>query len=205
MLPPTMLFSPPRIPWAMVGARTVIPRTTPRYSRMRRPCTSKVVETRIEGWMAIAVLLVGGWCQCLACAPAPRVSSHRSVTTHVVVSPPSPPAAAGLFRSLIGKKLVMAVTGLILFLFVVGHMLGNLKVFQGPEHFNAYAEGLRTVGAPFVGRGQLLWIVRLALIAAVVSHIGAAWLVPGAGWAARPPGFPPLRLIETTYAARPMR
>ena len=43
----------------------------------------------------------------------------------------------------------MAVTGVILFLFVVAHLLGNLKIFEGPAAFNAYAEGLRTVGAPF--------------------------------------------------------
>src|SRR6266567_923232 len=205
MLPPTMLFSPPRIPWAMVGARTVIPRTTPRYSRMRRPCTSKVVETRIEDWMPIAALLVRGCCQRLACAPAPRVSSHRSVTTHVVVSPPSLPAAAGPFRSLIGKKLIMAVTGLILFFFVVGPMLGNLKVFQGPEHFNAYAEGLRAVGAPFFGRGQLLWGVRIILLVSVLAHIWAAIEVTRAGRRARPVGYRRLDPVETTYAARTMR
>ena len=61
-----------------------------------------------------------------------------------------------LSRSVVGKKVIMAVSGLILFLFVVGHLLGNLKVFEGAEKFNAYAEGLRTVGAPFFGRGQLL-------------------------------------------------
>ena len=55
-----------------------------------------------------------------------------------------------LARSLIGQKIIMAVTGLVLFLFVIGHMLGNLKVFEGPQKFNAYAEGLRTVGAPFL-------------------------------------------------------
>ncbi len=110
-----------------------------------------------------------------------------------------------LTHFLIGKKVVMAVSGVVLLGFVIGHMVGNLKVFQGPEHFNAYAEGLRTVGAPFFGRGQLLWIVRLALIAAVGLHIGAAWMVTRASWAARPTDYRTLRLIETTYAARTMR
>ena len=127
------------------------------------------------------------------------------MTTHVVVSPPSPPAAAGLFRSLIGKKLIMAVTGLILFCFVVGHMLGNLKVFQGPEHFNAYAEGLRAVGAPFFGRGQLLWGVRIILLISVLAHIWAAIEVTRASWRARPVGYRRLEPVETTYAARTMR
>lgn len=99
----------------------------------------------------------------------------------------------------------MAATGVILFAFVVGHMLGNLKVFQGPEHFNDYAEGLRVVGAPFFGRGQLLWLVRLALLASVAVHIWAAWEVTRASWAARPVSYRRLAAAETTYAARTMR
>ena len=110
-----------------------------------------------------------------------------------------------LTHSLIGKKVVMAVSGIVLLGYVLGHMAGNLKIFQGPEHFNAYAEGLRTVGAPFFGRGQLLWIVRIFLIVAVGAHIWAAWVVTRASWGARPAGYHALRLVETTYAARTMR
>ncbi|HEY6060297.1 MAG TPA: succinate dehydrogenase cytochrome b subunit [Gemmatimonadales bacterium] len=110
-----------------------------------------------------------------------------------------------LTQSLIGKKVVMAGSGLVLLGFVLGHMVGNLKVFLGPEHFNAYAEALRTLGAPFFGRGQLLWIVRIFLIVAVGAHIWAAWVVTRASWAARPAGYHALRLVETTYAARTMR
>ena len=110
-----------------------------------------------------------------------------------------------LVGSLVGKKIVMAATGVVLLGFVLAHMAGNLKVFQGPEHFNAYAEGLRTVGAPFFARGQLLWIARLILLAAVGLHIWAAWMVTRASWAARPEGYKRLDLIETTWAARTMR
>jgi succinate dehydrogenase / fumarate reductase cytochrome b subunit len=110
-----------------------------------------------------------------------------------------------LTQSLIGKKVLMAVTGVILLGFVLGHMAGNLKVFQGREHFNAYAEALRTFGAPFFARGQLLWLVRLVLIAAAGLHIWAAWVVTRASWAARPTGYHALRLVETTYAARTLR
>ncbi|MEX0906755.1 MAG: succinate dehydrogenase cytochrome b subunit [Gemmatimonadota bacterium] len=74
----------------------------------------------------------------------------------------------------VGKKIAMAVSGIILIGFVAGHMIGNLKVFQGPEAFNHYAEGLRSFGAPFFGHGQLLWLVRLVLLAAVGVHIAAA-------------------------------
>jgi len=110
-----------------------------------------------------------------------------------------------LTRTLIGKKVLMAVTGVALFGFVVGHMLGNLKAFQGAEHFNDYAEGLRTFGAPFFGHGQLLWLVRIGLLVAVAVHIWMAYAVSRASWAARPADYRRLRATETTYAARTMR
>lgn len=120
-------------------------------------------------------------------------------------SPTAAPPRFGFVRSLVGMKALMAVTGVILFVFVVGHLLGNLKVFQGPEHFNAYAEGLRTVGAPFFARGQLLWIERVVLLGAAVTHIWAAVVVTLASWQARPVDYHQLEPIETTYAARTMR
>jgi succinate dehydrogenase / fumarate reductase cytochrome b subunit len=110
-----------------------------------------------------------------------------------------------LFRSLVGLKVTMAVTGLLLIAFVVGHLLGNLKVFQGPEKFNAYADGLRTVGAPFFGHGQLLWLLRLGLVAATVLHVWAAWRVSHASRAARPQRYRALTLVRTTFAARTLR
>ncbi|HSK17703.1 MAG TPA: succinate dehydrogenase cytochrome b subunit [Longimicrobiales bacterium] len=79
-----------------------------------------------------------------------------------------------LWDSTVGKKIMMATTGVILIGFVVGHMIGNLKVYQGAEAFNHYAEGLRTFGAPFFGHGQLLWIIRIVLLVAVLVHILAA-------------------------------
>src|SRR5690349_17453561 len=112
-----------------------------------------------------------------------------------------PPLRPGIVRSLVGKKAIMAVTGVILFLFVVGHLLGNLKVFQGAAHFNAYAEGLRTVGAPFFARGQLLWVVRIVLLGSVLVHLWAAAAVTLASWRARPVGYHRLEPVETTFAA----
>jgi succinate dehydrogenase / fumarate reductase, cytochrome b subunit len=84
-----------------------------------------------------------------------------------------------LFDSSVGRKIIMALAGVILVGFVVGHMIGNLKVYQGPEAFNHYAEGLRTFGAPFLAREQTLWIVRILLIFAAVVHVWAGiglWL-----------------------------
>src|SRR2546428_12347965 len=141
----------------------------------------------------------------LARAAGEQVSSHRSMTSQPSVAAPPRPPRPGVLGSLVGQKAVMAVTGVILFLFFVGHLLGNLKIFEGPAAFNAYAEGLRSVGAPFLGRGWLLWIVRVVLIVAVLAHIWAAIGTSRASWRARPVGYRRLGPVETTYAARTMR
>lgn len=111
----------------------------------------------------------------------------------------------GFFRSTLGKKAVMAVTGVILFGFVLGHMAGNLKVYLGQEAFNHYAEGLRTVGEPFFARGQLLWVVRGVLLLAVLLHIWAAWQVTLVSWRARPLAYQQHDTLQASYAARTMR
>jgi len=110
-----------------------------------------------------------------------------------------------LFRTLVGQKVIMAATGLVLVVFVIGHLLGNLKVFQGPEHFNDYAEGLRTLGAPFFGRGQALWVVRIVLLGALLLHLWSALQVTLASWAARPASYRRLTPVYTTWGARSMR
>src|SRR3954452_14405306 len=83
-----------------------------------------------------------------------------------------------LLRTSIGSKLVMAATGVILSGFVLGHMLGNLKVFEGSEALNAYGRLLRFEPA-------LLWAVRFGLLAAVGLHIWAYVLLYRNNWAAR--------------------
>jgi succinate dehydrogenase / fumarate reductase cytochrome b subunit len=110
-----------------------------------------------------------------------------------------------LYRSTVGKKVAMAASGAVLFLWIIGHMLGNLKTFQGPEHINDYAEGLRTVGGPFFGPGQLLWLIRLVMIALVAIHILAAlqlWLLSRR---ARPVAYHTPPHLELSYASRTLR
>lgn len=80
-----------------------------------------------------------------------------------------------LYSTSVGKKYVMAVTGIVLLGFVFFHMVGNLHVYEGPERFNAYAEGLRDFGEPLFSRTLVLWLVRGGLIAAFVLHIHAAY------------------------------
>lgn len=108
-------------------------------------------------------------------------------------------------RSPVGQKVIMALTGVIMVGFVIGHMIGNLKIFQGAEHLNAYAEFLRTVGAPAFARGELLWIARVGLIVAVVLHINAAVRLTRLARRARPVGYAKPVHLESTYASRTMR
>jgi succinate dehydrogenase / fumarate reductase cytochrome b subunit len=110
-----------------------------------------------------------------------------------------------LYRSAVGKKAVMAATGIILFGFVLGHLLGNLKLYLGPEALNSYSRFLRTVGEPLVPANVLLWAVRLLLIAAAVLHVWAAWQLSRASRAARPDAYVAGTRIHTTYASRTMR
>lgn len=110
-----------------------------------------------------------------------------------------------LVRSSVGKKVVMALTGAVLVFFVVGHMAGNLKAFQGPEAFNHYAEGLRDVGEPFFPREGVLWIVRAVLLASVALHVWAAWVLSRTSRAARPVGYREEESLVFSYASRTMR
>jgi succinate dehydrogenase / fumarate reductase cytochrome b subunit len=114
-------------------------------------------------------------------------------------------AVALAWSTSIGKKAVMAVTGFILVGYVIGHMLGNLKVYQGEAKFNAYAVWLREVGTPAVGHEQLLWLARLILVTAAVLHIVAAVQLTQMSYAARPIAYGRRKAIHTTYAARTMR
>jgi succinate dehydrogenase / fumarate reductase, cytochrome b subunit len=110
-----------------------------------------------------------------------------------------------LWNTMIGKKVVVAVTGVVLFGFVIAHMLGNLKIFAGPNEINAYSRFLREVGRPELGYGQLLWIVRIVLLICVILHVTAATQLTRMSWVARPTGYTNKRNIETTFAARTMR
>lgn len=105
--------------------------------------------------------------------------------------------ATAFFFSNIGQKMIMAVTGLVLYGFVVGHLLGNLQVFAGPTALNRYAAFLK-------GTGELLWVFRLGLLLALVLHLVAAAWVTIANWQARPVSYDKRKDIATSYAARTM-
>jgi len=109
------------------------------------------------------------------------------------------------WQSQIGKKIVMAVTGLIGVGFVIGHMIGNLKVFLGPAAFNEYAEFLREVGEPVLPYSTLLWIIRLVLLGAIGLHILAAYQLTRMDWAGRPVRYTKRKDVQATFASRTMR
>ena len=93
----------------------------------------------------------------------------------------------------------MALTGLVLTLFVVGHMLGNLQVYLGPKAFNAYGVFLREVG-----HGFGLWAARAALLLTVGLHIWVAVSLTRENLAARPVGYRQVQRRKSTYASRTM-
>lgn len=102
-----------------------------------------------------------------------------------------------LFSS-IGKKTVVAVTGVMLVLFVIAHLLGNLTVFAGPDWINAYAVHLRDFG-------PLLWVARIGLLAAVILHIYFTMLIWKENAEAKPQKYAVRATIQTTVFARTMR
>ncbi|MFD3442829.1 succinate dehydrogenase [Streptomyces sp. NPDC058685] len=115
---------------------------------------------------------------------------------------PSPPRT--FWGSTIGKKTVMAVSGLIMLGYLVAHVLGNLKVFFGPGEFNGYAHWLRTLGEPFLHYEWALWGVRLLLVAAVVAHAVSAYQLSRRDIKARPDRYVHRRK-RASYATRTMR
>lgn len=99
-----------------------------------------------------------------------------------------------VYRSSIGKKYIMAVTGFVLFLFVVGHMLGNLQVYLGPEPMNAYAAFLKS-------KPTLLWAVRAGLLLVALLHITSAVQLAAENRNARPERYAEGRPIAS-FASR---
>lgn len=102
-------------------------------------------------------------------------------------------------------KVVMATTGAILVLYLVAHMLGNLKIFFGEESLNTYAHWLRVVGEPALPAQGLLWLTRVVLLVAVVAHIVAATVLARRARRARPVRYAHRRPVSTSYASRTMR
>jgi succinate dehydrogenase / fumarate reductase cytochrome b subunit len=104
---------------------------------------------------------------------------------------------AAFYRSSVGKKMIVAVTGVILILFVIGHLLGNLQIFLSPDWINGYSEHLRDLG-------PLLWLIRAFLLATAVLHIYFTILLAIENRRARPEAYKDRQYVKATFASRHM-
>src|SRR5438477_10904731 len=93
--------------------------------------------------------------------------------------------------------MIVALTGIILILFVVGHLLGNLQIFLGPDWINGYSQHLRDLS-------PLLWLIRAFLFIAVVFHIYLTILLAIENRRARPEPYIDKRYVKATFASRHM-
>ena len=110
------------------------------------------------------------------------------------------------YRSAVGKKWVMAVSGIMLMGYVFFHMLGNLKVYFGPADLIHYSEWLRDLLVPFLPRTVLLWLLRTGLISAFVLHVHSAYSLTRMNHRARPQAYAGERdYVAANFASRSMR
>ena len=110
------------------------------------------------------------------------------------------------YRSAVGKKWVMAVTGIIGIGFVLGHLFGNIKVYFGGDDMNHYGEFLRELLHPLVPRTWFLWVMRFTLIGAILLHLHAAYSLTVMNHRARPKAYAGSRdYVAANFASRTMR
>jgi succinate dehydrogenase / fumarate reductase, cytochrome b subunit len=131
----------------------------------------------------------------------------RGVATyrfHVVITPQRN-IVSRTWGTSVGKKSVIAVTGIVFLLYVIAHMIGNLKVFFGIETFDAYSQHLREIGEAIFGYEGVLWGIRAVLVGSVVLHMWAAFSLWYQAKKARPIGYQHRQRWEGSYAARTMR
>jgi succinate dehydrogenase / fumarate reductase cytochrome b subunit len=102
---------------------------------------------------------------------------------------------ARTYSTSLGKKYLMAISGLLLFAFVIGHLLGNLQIYLGPQVMNAYAHALQS-------RPALLWPVRIGLLVIAVVHIVTALQLASENRAARPDRYDKGRPVAASFASR---
>jgi succinate dehydrogenase / fumarate reductase, cytochrome b subunit len=116
------------------------------------------------------------------------------------------PFFVDLYRSALGKKYVMAITGVIFMGYVLAHMLGNLKLYQGAEDFNTYAEFLRRLLYPIMPEVATLNLMRAVLVLALIGHVVAAAQLTAMNRRARPDAYRSKRdFVAADFAARTMR
>jgi succinate dehydrogenase / fumarate reductase cytochrome b subunit len=130
----------------------------------------------------------------------------RDVGPPVPPPPRQKPFLLRVYSTAVGKKYVMALSGVALMGFVLVHMIGNLKLYLGLEDMNHYAEWLRTIGEPALPRTVFLWIMRIGLVLAFVFHIHSAYSLTRMNQRARPVRYQSHRdYVAANFASRTMR
>ncbi len=130
----------------------------------------------------------------------------RSAGPPIPPMPRSTPVLLRFYASAVGKKSVMAITGIVLLGFVLAHMIGNLHLYLGAPHLNDYAEWLRRIGEPALPHTVFLWLVRVGLIAAFFFHIQSAYSLTRMNRRARPVPYQSQRdYVAANFASRTMR
>jgi succinate dehydrogenase / fumarate reductase cytochrome b subunit len=115
------------------------------------------------------------------------------------------PYPLALYQTAVGKKYVMALTGIMWMGYVLMHMAGNLKIYMGAEDLNHYGEWLRSLLVPFVPRTVTLWLLRGGLIAAFALHIHSAYSLTKMNWAKDKKYAGDRDFIAANFASRTMR
>jgi succinate dehydrogenase cytochrome b subunit len=111
-----------------------------------------------------------------------------------------------LYSTAVGKKYVMAISGMVLMTFVLAHMVGNLKLYFGASSLDRYSRWLREVGEPLLPPEALLWGVRIVVLAALVAHLHAAYELTLINRRARPDAYRSKRdYVAADFASRTMR
>ena len=111
-----------------------------------------------------------------------------------------------LYSTSVGKKYVMAISGMVLMAFILAHMVGNLKLYFGATALDNYSHWLREVGEPALPKEALLWGVRVVLIVAVVAHVYTAYQLTVINRQARPEAYRSKRdYVAADFASRTMR
>ena len=111
----------------------------------------------------------------------------------------------GRFSNSVVKKTVMAVSGIIMILYLVAHMIGNLHAFEGADEFNEYSHWIRRIGEPAVPEETVLWIIRLVLLVSVVAHFWAAISLWRQARRARPVPYVTKKRVQQSFASRTVR
>ncbi len=116
----------------------------------------------------------------------------------------SAPWPVEFVRSYVGRKWVMAITGIVWLGYLLAHMIGNLKLYIGADAIDHYGEALRELGGDLAPRTHLLWALRIVLIAAFALHVWSAYSLTLARWQARGARYDRRDYIAAGYASRTM-